>query len=75
MTVSNKFASINIMTPRTWRSPLATTLMVCAATTAIVTNAVIPPANDVEFGFSGSWTSNPATPTTFSMNGVACAVG
>jgi chitodextrinase len=43
--------------------------------TNMSTNAVIPPANDVEFGFSGSWTSNAATPTTFSMNGVACALG
>jgi hypothetical protein len=38
-------------------------------------NAAIPAGGNVSFGFNGSWTSNDANPTAFTLNGAACATG
>jgi hypothetical protein len=35
-------------------------------------NAAIAPGSSVTDGFQGSWTSNDASPTSFSVNGTAC---
>jgi cellulase/cellobiase CelA1 len=36
-------------------------------------NATIPPGGSQSFGFQGTWTSDDASPATFSVNGVQCA--
>jgi len=38
-------------------------------------NASIPAGGNVQFGFQGTWTSNDANPTTFTLNGSACTTG
>jgi hypothetical protein len=38
-------------------------------------NASIPPGGNTSFGFQGSWTSNDANPTAFTLNGSGCATG
>ena len=35
-------------------------------------NATIPPGGSQSFGFQGSWATNDASPTSFSVNGMAC---
>jgi hypothetical protein len=35
-------------------------------------NATIPAAGSQSFGFQGTWTASDASPTSFSVNGVAC---
>jgi hypothetical protein len=36
-------------------------------------NAAIAPGGNVQFGFQGTWASNDASPTAFTLNGAACA--
>ena len=36
-------------------------------------NATIPAGGSQSFGFQGTWTSSDASPTSFSVNGVACS--
>jgi Cellulose binding domain len=36
-------------------------------------NATIPAGGSQSFGFQGTWTANDASPTSFSVNGVACS--
>ena len=36
-------------------------------------NATIPAGGSQSFGFQGTWTANDASPTSFSLNGVACS--
>jgi hypothetical protein len=36
-------------------------------------NATIPPGGSQSFGFQGTWKSNSASPTSFSVNNVACS--
>ncbi|WP_290864743.1 cellulose binding domain-containing protein [Hamadaea sp.] len=38
-------------------------------------NATIPPGGTQSFGFTGTWTSNDASPASFSLNGSVCAAG
>ena len=38
-------------------------------------NGTIAVGGNVSFGFNGSWTSNDANPTAFTLNGTSCAVG
>ncbi len=38
-------------------------------------NATIAPGGNASFGFQGSWTSNDANPTSFTLNGASCAAG
>ncbi len=38
-------------------------------------NAAIPAGSNTSFGFNGSWTSNDASPTAFTLNGATCALG
>jgi alpha-galactosidase len=38
-------------------------------------NGVIAPGANASFGFQGTWTGNDASPTGFTVNGVACAAG
>jgi hypothetical protein len=38
-------------------------------------NAAISAGGNASFGFNGSWTSNDASPTAFTLNGAACALG
>lgn len=38
-------------------------------------NGTIAPGAGVSFGFQGTWTSNDAAPTAFTLNGTACANG
>ena len=35
-------------------------------------NATIPAGGSQSFGFQGTWASSDASPTSFSVNGVAC---
>jgi cellulase/cellobiase CelA1 len=35
-------------------------------------NATIPPGGGQPFGFQGSWAASDASPTSFSVNGMAC---
>ncbi len=35
-------------------------------------NAAIPAAGSVAFGFQGTWSASDASPTAFSLNGIAC---
>jgi Cellulose binding domain len=36
-------------------------------------NADISPGGNTSLGFQGTWTNSDATPTSFAVNGVACA--
>jgi len=38
-------------------------------------NGTIPAGGNTSFGFQGTWTSNDANPTTFTLNGTACTTG
>jgi Glycosyl hydrolase family 12/Cellulose binding domain/Fibronectin type III domain len=38
-------------------------------------NATIAPGAGTSFGFQGTWTSNDSSPTSFTLNGAACALG
>ena len=36
-------------------------------------NAAIAPGGNAQFGFQGTWASNDANPTAFTLNGTACS--
>jgi cellulose binding protein with CBM2 domain len=38
-------------------------------------DASIPAGGNVQFGFQGTWTSNDANPTSFTLNAAPCAAG
>ena len=38
-------------------------------------NATIPPGGSVDIGFQAIHTGNTAAPTSFTLNGAACATG
>uniref|UniRef100_UPI0021F16896 cellulose-binding domain-containing protein n=1 Tax=Streptomyces sp. HPF1205 TaxID=2873262 RepID=UPI0021F16896 len=38
-------------------------------------NSTISPGANVSFGFQGTWTSNDAAPTAFTLNGTTCTTG
>jgi Glycosyl hydrolase family 12/Cellulose binding domain len=46
-----------------------------AAATNVSYNGSIPAGGSTSFGFLGTWSSNNASPTAFTLNGTACSTG